>query len=122
MGQFDNKSSGTLGQFLLGALMAGIGGYLITTNVTVSTGFWHIGGYNAFGTLLVTLALGIGILFFSGKSALGWVLTIGSALAMLIGIILNLQVYFQPTSLFSTILMLGLLVGGLGLMARVLRS
>jgi uncharacterized protein len=126
-GQFDEPSSGkpasgTLGQFVLGAMMAGIGGYMITTNVTVSTGFWYIGGYNAFGTLLVTLVLGIGILFFNGKSVLGWLFSVGSALAMLIGIILNMQVYFQPTSLFTTVLMLTLLVGGLGMMARVLRS
>jgi hypothetical protein len=122
MRQFDEKSSGTLGQFLLGGLMAGIGGYMITTNVTVSTGFWYVGGYNAFGALLVTLALGIGILFFNGKSVLGWLFTVGSAVVMLVGIILNMQFYFQPTSLFTTVLMLSLLVGGLGMMARVLRS
>jgi hypothetical protein len=32
-----------------------------------------------------------------------------------------LRLYFEPTSLFNTILMLVLLAGGLGLVARALR-
>jgi hypothetical protein len=38
------------------------------------------------------------------------------------GIIANLHIYFRPTSLFNTLIMLGLLVGGLGLIARALRA
>lgn len=34
---------------------------------------------------------------------------------------MNLHIYFQPTSLFNTIVMLVLLAGGLGLIARALR-
>ena len=33
----------------------------------------------------------------------------------------NLHIYFQPTSLFNTLVMLILLAGGLGLIARALR-
>ena len=40
----------------------------------------------------------------------------------LVGIIANLQVYFMPTSLFDTLLILGPLAGGLGLVARSLRA
>ena len=39
-----------------------------------------------------------------------------------VGILVNLQIYFQPTSLYNTIVMLVLLAGGLGLVARSLRS
>jgi hypothetical protein len=35
---------------------------------------------------------------------------------------MNLRIYFQPTSLFNTLVMLVLLVGGLGLVARSLRA
>jgi hypothetical protein len=35
---------------------------------------------------------------------------------------MNLRVYFAPTSLFNTIVMLVLLAGGLGLIARSLRE
>ena len=34
---------------------------------------------------------------------------------------MNLNIYFRPTSLFNTLVMLVLLVGGLGLVARSLR-
>jgi hypothetical protein len=38
-----------------------------------------------------------------------------------VGILANLQVYFRPTSLYNTIVMLVLLAGGIGLVARSLR-
>jgi len=36
-------------------------------------------------------------------------------------VIANMHIYFQPTSLFNTLVMLVLLVGGLGLIVRALR-
>jgi hypothetical protein len=39
-----------------------------------------------------------------------------------VGIIANLHIYFRPTSLFDTLLILILLAGGLGLVARSLRA
>ena len=36
------------------------------------------------------------------------------------GILMNLQIYFQSTSLFNTIVMLVLLAGGIGLIFRAL--
>ena len=38
------------------------------------------------------------------------------------GIIANLQVWFRPTSLYNTLIMLGLLAGGVGLVARSLKA
>jgi hypothetical protein len=40
---------------------------------------------------------------------------------MLVGVIANLQLYFRPASLFFTLMMLTLLGGGIGLIARSLR-
>ncbi len=37
------------------------------------------------------------------------------------GVLVNLQIYFQPTSLYNTVIMLVLLAGGIGLVARSLR-
>ena len=113
---------GGLGTFLAGSAMVVAGGYLLLTRVTVSSGLWMLWGYNAFGLSLVPLLVGIGILFFDGRSLIGWVLTAAGALIILIGIIANLHVYFMPTSLFDTLLILGLLAGGLGLVARSLRA
>lgn len=113
---------GGVGLFLAGAAMVVAGGYLLLTRVTVTSGGWHFFGYNAFGLSLVPLLVGIGLLFFNGRSLLGWLLSGAGALIILAGIIANLGVYFQPSSLFDTLMILGLIAGGLGLVARALRS
>ena len=115
-------TSGGIGQFLLGLCMAVAGGYLLTTQVTVTTSWWHWGGYNAFGLSLIPLVFGIGLLFFNGRSIAGWLLTIAGAVIIFAGILTHLDIYFQPTSLFNTIVMLVLLAGGIGLIARSLKA
>jgi uncharacterized protein len=114
-------TSGGIGQFFLGLAMAVGGAYLLTNQVTVSSGFWAYFGPHTFGLTLLPLMFGVGILFFDGTSVMGWVLTGASAVIILLGILVNLQIYFQPTTLFNTIVMLVLLAGGLGLVARSLR-
>ncbi|MDF1501643.1 hypothetical protein [Roseisolibacter sp. H3M3-2] len=113
---------GGIGEFLLGAALAVAGGWLLTNQVTVSSGYWQLWGMSAFGLSLLPLLLGIGLLFFDGRSAWGWVLTAGGAVIILTGIVTNLHVYFRPTSLFNTLVMLGLLAAGVGLIARSLRA
>jgi uncharacterized protein len=113
---------GGLGTFLAGLAMIVAGGYLLLARVTVTSGWWRFGGYNAFGLSLLPLLVGVGILFFNGRSLPGWLLTAAGALIILAGIIANLHIYFQPTSLFDTLMMLGLLAAGLGLIARSLKA
>jgi hypothetical protein len=113
---------GGLGQFLVGFVMAVAGGYLLTTQVTVVSGYWTLWGYNAFGLSLVPFIAGVAILFFNGKSKVGWLLLIAGVVIILAGIIANLNIYFESTSLFNTLIMLVLLFGGLGLMARGLKA
>jgi predicted membrane channel-forming protein YqfA (hemolysin III family) len=114
-------TEGGIGMFLMGFVMAVAGGYLLTNQVTVTSGYWHLWGYNAFGLSLLPFVVGIGFLFFNGKSPVGWVLTIAGAVILFVGIIVNLDLYFRPTSLFNTLIMLVLLLGGIGLVARSLR-
>ena len=113
---------GGLGEFLVGFAMAVAGGYLLTQQVTVTSGYWHFWGYNAFGLSLIPLLFGVALLFFNGRSVIGWLLLIAGAVIVLAGILMNLEIYFRSTSLFNTLLMLVLLFGGLGLIARSLRS
>jgi uncharacterized protein len=113
---------GGLGEFFLGLAMAVAGGYLLTNQVTVTSGFWQLWGYNAFGLSLLPLLIGVGILFFNGRSAWGWLLTVAGAVIILVGVLVHLQIFFRPTSLFNTLVMLGLLAAGLGLIARSLRA
>ena len=113
---------GGVGQFLVGLGMAVAGAYLLASTVIVSSGFWTVRGYNAFGLSLLPLIFGIGLLFFNGRSKVGWILLFVGIVIIFTGIIMNLQIYFQSTSLFNTIVMLVLLAGGVGLVARSLRA
>jgi hypothetical protein len=112
---------GGLGHFLLGFAMACVGGYLLANQVMVVGSYWNFYGTTTFGVTLLPMLIGIGMLFWNGRSVLGWLLTIAGGLFIFAGVIANLHVYFQPTSLFNTIVMLVLLIGGLGLIARALR-
>jgi hypothetical protein len=110
---------GGLGEFLFGLIMSCVGGYLLSDRVTVTGSYWNLWGSNSsFGITLIPMLFGVAILFFKGKSVIGWLLTIAGGLFILAGVIANLHIYFQPTSLFNTLVMLVLLVGGLGLIAR----
>src|SRR5438270_5740635 len=119
---------GGIGIFLLGFAMACAGGWLLTNQVTVSSQYFAsafmvpVINYqmNTFGLSLVPFIIGIAFLFFNGKSFTGWLLTVGGLAIILIGILMSLHIYFQPTSLFNTLVMLVLLFGGLGLVLRSL--
>lgn len=118
-----NGAGGTPGgviEFFVGLGMAIAGAYLLTNQVTVTSGFWTLWGYNTFGLSLIPLIFGIGILFFNGRSIPGWILLFAGVVIIAVGVLMNLQIYFQPTSLFNTIIMLVLLAGGIGLIARAI--
>ena len=113
---------GGVGQFFIGLTMAVVGAYLLLNQVQVTTSFWNVGRYGGFGLTLLPLLAGVAFLFYDGKSWVGWLLTgLGGAI-ILAGIITNMDIYFRPTSLFNTLVMLVLMFGGLGLLARSLRS
>jgi hypothetical protein len=111
---------GGLGHFLLGFAMVCLGGYLITNQVTVVGSYWNFYGQSTFGVTLIPILIGVGLLFWNGRSIAGWVLTAAGAIFIVAGVIANLHIYFQPATLFNTMVMLILLVGGLGLIARAL--
>jgi hypothetical protein len=112
---------GGLGHFLVGFAMACVGAYLLTSQVSVVSSYWSFFGVDSFGITLIPLLIGIGLLFWNGRSVAGWLLTAAGSLFVFAGILLNLHLYFRPTSLFNTIVMLTLLVGGLGMIARAIR-
>jgi hypothetical protein len=114
---------GGLGEALAGLVMIAVGVYIVFDHVTVHTSFWRFFGSpgQSFGLSLLPLLVGIGALFFNGKSILGWVLLVGGVAMILLGILMNLDIYFRPASLWNTILMFGLIAGGVGLFAKGLR-
>jgi hypothetical protein len=120
---------GGVGTFLLGFALACAGGWLLTNQVVVTSGFLASGfvvpvvnyRMNSFGLSLIPFIIGIGFLFFNGKSVTGWLLTIAGLVIIIAGILVSLHIYFRPTSLFNTLTMLVLLFGGVGLILRSLR-
>jgi len=115
---------GGLGDFLLGLGMAVVGLYLLFDRVTVTGGYWAFGSYGqdrSFGLTLIPVMAGVGALFYNGRSVLGWLLFGGGLLAIVAGVIANLQMHFQPSSLVNTLIILGLLSGGVGLFFKALR-
>jgi hypothetical protein len=113
---------GGIRHFLLGFIMACVGGYLLCNQVMVMGSYWSFYGANTFGITLLPMLFGVGILFWNGRSIIGWLLTFAGALFIVAGVIANLHIYFRPASLFETLVMLTLLVGGLGLIARSMRA
>ena len=47
------------------------------------------------------MLFGVGILFWNGRSSIGWFLTAAAALFILGGVIANMHIFFQPASLFE---------------------
>ena len=125
--EFDylKRPGGTTGgviEFFVGLAMAISGAFMIINRIVVSSGYWLWGGYNSFGLSLIPLIFGIALVFFNGRSIVGWILIFVSIIFIGSGILMNLQIYFQPTSLFNTIIMLILFAGGLGLIGRAVVS
>ncbi|HJZ85810.1 MAG TPA: hypothetical protein VKN99_11600 [Polyangia bacterium] len=115
-------TKGGLAEFLIGLALLTGGGYLFLDNVLVTGNVWSgFFGVSSFGLTLIPIFIGIAILFFNGKSVLGWLLTGGGAVAIFVGVLARMNIWFKPTSLFNTLLMLGLMAGGIGLIARALR-
>lgn len=117
---------GGLGTFFLGLILAVVGGYLILNQVTVIGHFnffgWFGLGSSGFGLTMLPMLVGVGLLFFDGKSILGWIVTIAGAAIIFAAILMNMSIFFRPTSLFNTIMMFGMLAAGLGMIFRSLRA
>lgn len=113
---------GGIGTFLIGFVCAVAGGWMLVNQVAVHSGGWSLWGYNSFGLSLLPFIGGVGLLFFNGRSVFGWLLLIAGLTIIAAGILVNLNIYFRPTSLFNTLMMLGLVAAGIGLIARSVKS
>ena len=116
-------TEGGLGQFFGGLGLAALGMWMFLGRVSVSSSLASVwGGQGHIGLVLLPLGLGLALLFFSGRSLLGWLMTLGSIGLVFYTVVANLVFFFQPTSLVRTIGMLAVLFIGLVMMARSLRA
>ena len=108
-------TEGGIVEFLLGLAMAVGGGYLLTNQVTISSRL--LGLVRPPHLRAVASAADRGVSGSSSSTARAgsaWSSRSAEPPSSCSGILMNLRIYFEPTSLFNTLIMLVLLAGGLG--------
>ncbi|GAB2511600.1 hypothetical protein [Lysobacter humi (ex Lee et al. 2017)] len=121
-------TEGGIGQFLVGAAMLVGGMYLLLDAIAVNTSFawgarlFGVGGTGITGgMLLIPFVFGVGLIFFDARSLPGWLLALGSILALVFGVLASVSFSLRGMSAFDLLVILVLAVGGLGLLLRSLR-
>ena len=126
-------TSGGLGQFFIGLIMMCGGFYMLLNAIHVSSsfgmgmrlyGFSAMGGqYNiTSGMVIIPFMFGVGLIFYNGRSIVGWLLSIGSITALIFGVISSIRFSFRSMTSFDLIVILVLAMGGLGLFLRSLKT
>ncbi len=126
-------TSGGAGSFLIGFVMMCGGGYMLLQSITVNSRFGFGsnlynfggmgGGFNITGgTIIFPFIIGVGIIFYNSKNYIGWLLAAGSLIALIFGVISNIQFSMQRMSAFDLIIILILFVGGIGMFIRSLKD
>ena len=116
-------------RFLVGVIMIIGGGFLLLNSIYVSQAFrwghslYAFGGVSVTsGMVLIPFMFGVGMIFYSAKNILGWLLAIGSLVPIIYGVIASMQFSFRQMTLFELIVILVLLVGGIGLFLSGLKE
>ncbi|GAA5219094.1 hypothetical protein ACFSJ3_17210 [Corallincola platygyrae] len=124
---------GGVGQFFIGLVMMCGGFYMLFNAITVRSTFGmgtSLYGFRAFGGMwsvtsgmvMIPFIFGVGLIFYNSKNILGWILTIGSLVALTFGVISSIQFNMRSMTAFDLIVILVLSVGGVGLFLRSLKS
>ncbi len=118
---------GGVGSFLLGLAMLAGGVYLLLQSIQVSNVFtWGYGLYRmgsfslTGGMILIPMVFGIGLIFWNARNLAGWILAVGSLVALVFGVLASLQFHIRSMSLFELLVVLVLVAGGAGLFFRSL--
>lgn len=120
-------TDGGQGSFLLGLIMMIGGGYLLLQSIIVRPAFgFGMTAFNAGGVpvtsgmILVVFMFGVGLIFYKRENYLGWILAVGSIIALIFGVIASTTLQFSRMSVFDLLVILVLLFGGAGLFLRSL--
>jgi len=116
-------------QFLAGLMMMAAGFYLLLNSIVISTHFgfgmrlYGIGGFGiTSGMMMLPFIAGVIMIFYNRKNPFGWILAIGSLVALIAGVLAAAQFRFSAMSAFDLIVILVLSFGGLGLFLRSLKQ
>ncbi|MCR5829620.1 MAG: hypothetical protein K6F93_04620 [Lachnospiraceae bacterium] len=116
------KKNNDVLQFFIGLVMLVVGGFLFFKNVSIMDGdlfAFTLWGRRLDGLVFVPLIASIIFLFYKYCLA-SKICCILSIILILINVIMNMRLRWNPTSLFSGIVMFVLLFGGAGLLLRVI--
>ncbi|MGK7913396.1 MAG: hypothetical protein AB4050_18240 [Synechococcus sp.] len=122
-------TNGGIMRFLMGLAMMIGGGYLFFSSITVVNNFslgyrlYRVGNLSVTsGMVLIPFLFGIGMIFYNSKNMFGWMLSLGSLLALTLGVISSISFRLQPMSAFELLTIVVLGVGGIGLFLSSLRD
>ena len=113
--------------FLIGLIMACGGFYLLLNSIVIRASFglgyrvYSFGGYGiTSGMIMIPFLFGVGMVFYDRRSSLGWLLTVGSVVALIFGVLSTVNFSLRGMSAFDLMLTLVLAFGGVGLLLRSL--
>lgn len=119
------KERNELLEFLAGMAMLVVGLYLLTTRVEVTTGFW--GGYISIagwhvstGLTVIPFIIGVVWMFVNPDSFAAKLVAGLGVLIIIACIIMSTSMYMRHVTLYEWLLMLVLIFGGGGMVARIL--
>lgn len=122
-------TEGGTGSFLIGLIMMIAGGYLLLRGIVVrpqfglgTTAFTLNGFQVTSGMVLVPFIFGVGMVFYNSRNWIGWILAAGSIIALVFGVIANLNLQLAAMSAFDLLVIITLLAGGIGLFLSSLRG
>jgi hypothetical protein len=122
-------NEGGIGRFLIGLVMFIGGSYLFLQSIHVGSTFglghnlYHGGGVTVTsGMVLIPFILGVGMIFYKANNLVGWLLAVGSMVALVFGVLQSLNFRMRPMSAFELLGILVLTFGGMGIFLSSLRN
>lgn len=110
-------------EFFLGVILLGVGLFLLSKRVMVSSIFytWGFGGFNlSSGLVTVPLIIGIIWYFCNPKSIVPKIIITLGVIFIVVTIIMSIRIYFVTTSMYEYILIVGMAAAGAGLLLKTL--
>lgn len=118
-----NSGKNELLQFFLGIILLGVGLFLLSKRVMVSSSWysWSFGGFNlSSGLVTVPLIIGIIWYFCNPKSIIPKIIITLGVIFIVATIIMSIRIYFVTTSMYEYILIIGMAAAGAGLLLKTL--
>ena len=119
----NNSGKNELLQFFLGVILLGVGLFLLSKRVMVSSSWysWSFGGFNlSSGLITVPLIIGIIWYFCNPKSIIPKIIITLGVIFIVATIIMSIRIYFVTTSMYEYILIIGMAAAGAGLLLKTL--